>query len=244
MKDLIIPFGDRNIVVKKRRNLKSLSLRIKPFSDFSLNIPYGVSLSVVNEFIASKEQWMGDALIRIKEIENEDRFIIEEGRYKTKYHIVEVKRSERSEHISFNMSDDCFTILFPTKYDDLNDEHIQEGLKSCIIELWRYEAKINIPQRVNELATQFGFKYNKIFIKNLKSKWGSCSAVNNINLNLFLMNIPDYLVDYIILHELVHTKVKNHSSEFWSMLNRCVPDAKKIDKELKNYSLKVRLEKI
>jgi predicted metal-dependent hydrolase len=91
--------------------------------------------------------------------------------------------------------------------------------------------------RIKELADKFGFVYNKVTIRNQKTRWGSCSGKNNINLNMQLMNIPNHLIDYVILHELVHTKIKNHSPIFWGSLNRYVGNAKVVDKELKKYSL-------
>ena len=91
--------------------------------------------------------------------------------------------------------------------------------------------------RINELADKFDFVYNKVTIRNQKTRWGSCSGNNNINLNMHLMNIPNHLIDYVILHELVHTVVKNHSPLFWITLDRYVGNAKAIDKELKKYSL-------
>ena len=91
--------------------------------------------------------------------------------------------------------------------------------------------------RIKELANKFGFVYNKVTIRNQKTRWGSCSSKNNINLNMKLMNIPNHLIDYVLLHELVHTKVKNHSPLFWRSLDRYVGNAKAIDKELKKYSL-------
>ena len=98
-------------------------------------------------------------------------------------------------------------------------------------------AKEFLEGRIKELADKFGFVYNKITIRNQKTRWGSCSGKNNINLNMQLMNIPNHLIDYVILHELVHTKVKNHSPLFWGSLDIYVGNAKAIDKELKKYSL-------
>ena len=91
--------------------------------------------------------------------------------------------------------------------------------------------------RIRELADKFGFVYNKVTIRNQKTRWGSCSGKNNINLNIQLMNISNHLIDYVILHELVHTKVKNHSPLFWGSLDSYVGNAKSIDKELKKYRL-------
>ena len=98
-------------------------------------------------------------------------------------------------------------------------------------------AKEFLEGRVRELADKFEFVYNKVTIRNQKTRWGSCSGKNNINLNMQLMNIPNHLIDYVILHELVHTKVKNHSPLFWGSLDKYVGNAKAIDKELKQYSL-------
>ena len=98
-------------------------------------------------------------------------------------------------------------------------------------------AKEFLEGRIKELADNFGFVYNKVTIRNQKTRWGSCSGKNNINLNMQLMNLPNHLIDYVILHELVHTKVKNHSPLFWGSLDIYVGNAKAIDKELKKYSL-------
>ena len=101
----------------------------------------------------------------------------------------------------------------------------------------KQSAKEFLEGRIKELADKFGFPYNKITIRNQKTRWGSCSGKNNINLNMKLLNIPNHLIDYVILHELVHTKVKNHSPLFWGSLDRYVGNAKAIDKELKKYRL-------
>lgn len=103
-------------------------------------------------------------------------------------------------------------------------------------EVLRFRAKSYLPARIEELSRKHGLNYNKIFIKNLKSRWGSCSAKNNINLNLHLMRLPENLIDYVLLHELAHTKEKNHGKNFRNLLNIFMPNAKFLDKELKNYS--------
>ena len=106
-------------------------------------------------------------------------------------------------------------------------------------ELLRKKAKNYLPGRVEELAERHGLSYNRVFVKNLKSRWGSCSSKNNINLNLHLMRLPEPLVDYVILHELAHTKEKNHGKGFRNLLNSFVADSRVYDKELKNYSSQV-----
>ena len=105
--------------------------------------------------------------------------------------------------------------------------------------------KINEPQAMNtlisrleELARIHDLKYARASIRNQKTKWGSCSAKNNISLNINLVRLPDELRDYVILHELVHTRFKNHSKKFWAELDKFVGgSAKELSKKLKNYRL-------
>ena len=98
-------------------------------------------------------------------------------------------------------------------------------------------ARSYLTQRIEELASQHGFNYNKVYIKNQKTRWGSCSKKNNINLNMKLLSLPEELSDYVILHELVHTKVKSHAPEFWMMLDKHTGNAKGFHKKLKKYGL-------
>jgi predicted metal-dependent hydrolase len=101
----------------------------------------------------------------------------------------------------------------------------------------RDEAKKHLVERLDELCKRNGFKYNRVFVKNQKTRWGSCSDKNNINLNMNLVRLPDELIDYVILHELVHTRVKDHSHRFWEELNKFVKDPKSLDKKLRQYTL-------
>jgi predicted metal-dependent hydrolase len=87
------------------------------------------------------------------------------------------------------------------------------------IERYRQQAKQFLPPRVATLAARFGFAYGKITVKNIRSRWGSCSVQNNLNFSIYLMHLPDELVDYVILHELCHTVHKNHGVRFWAMLD-------------------------
>lgn len=98
-------------------------------------------------------------------------------------------------------------------------------------------ARKHLIDRLNFLSQKYGFNYNKVFIKNQKTRWGSCSARNNINLNINLVRLPDELIDYTILHELAHTRVKNHSRRFWDQMDKLLfGDAKKLDRKLSKYS--------
>jgi hypothetical protein len=90
----------------------------------------------------------------------------------------------------------------------------------------------SITRRVKRLAKESGFKHNKITIKLMKSRWGSCSSRNNISINILIGHLPKRLQDYIYMHELMHTKIKNHSKHFWSELDKIVDDLKGLRREL------------
>jgi len=104
-------------------------------------------------------------------------------------------------------------------------------------EIYRKEAQNYLPQRVKELSQEYSFEYKQIKIKNLKRRWGSCSSKNNLNFNLHLMRLPRELIDYVILHELVHTVEKNHGKKFWDLLEKVLPKALFLDKKLKKYKI-------
>jgi predicted metal-dependent hydrolase len=114
----------------------------------------------------------------------------------------------------------------------VEDPEIQYTIRKAIEETLRKEARIYLPRRLNELAIKYKLNYNKVFVKNIKTLWGSCSQKNNINLNIHLMRLPKHLIDYIILHELAHTVIKNHGPSFYNLLTSMLTNSN-ID-ELKN----------
>jgi predicted metal-dependent hydrolase len=99
------------------------------------------------------------------------------------------------------------------------------------------KAEAQLIKRTAELAKQHGLTYNRVTVRNQKTKWGSCSAKDNISLNIQLTLLPQELMDYVILHELAHTKVKNHSPAFWQELDKYVENSRVVDAKLKHYML-------
>lgn len=90
-----------------------------------------------------------------------------------------------------------------------------------------------IPKRVKYYAEKENFIYNKITIKNLVSRWGSCSTKGNLNFNCLLMLTPDYVIDYIVVHELCHLREMNHSEKFWAEVEKIMPDYQRAELWLK-----------
>lgn len=90
-----------------------------------------------------------------------------------------------------------------------------------------------ISERCKTLAQKFGFSFNKLVIRDQRSRWGSCSSKGNLNFNFRLILTPPQTIDYVIIHELCHLKEMNHSHKFWSLVEQCMPEYKVWEKWLK-----------
>lgn len=105
------------------------------------------------------------------------------------------------------------------------------------VERMRAQAKAELPPRLAALAALHGFQYKRVFIKNNRSNWGSCSSLGNINLNLRLVSLPEELQDYVMLHELCHLKYLNHSPQFHALLESVCPGHRALEKQIKQYKI-------
>ena len=90
-----------------------------------------------------------------------------------------------------------------------------------------------IPERVKHYAPLIGVDYGRITIRNQRSRWGSCSSKGNLNFNCLLMEMPDEIIDSVVVHELCHLTHMNHSKEFWKLVESVIPDYKLKRKWLK-----------
>lgn len=100
---------------------------------------------------------------------------------------------------------------------------------------YRSVAKKHLTNRIKELSVKMKLPFNKLFIRESKNKWGNCSKKKNISLNWKLIKAPDYVIDYIIIHELLHTVVMSHTHKFWTLLKSYYPDYKESIKWLEKY---------
>lgn len=109
-------------------------------------------------------------------------------------------------------------------------EHVSTLMSRCV-------ARKRLPTliaKINELNSKyFNQKVNKVFFKNLASRWGSCSENGNINISTRLLFAPDDVLEYVCVHELAHLIEKNHSPAFWSLVEKAMPDHKEKRKWLK-----------
>lgn len=118
-------------------------------------------------------------------------------------------------------------------------EDQKKAFNDIFLAIDKTEAKNRIISRLRQLAAQHGFSYGKVAIRNQKTRWGSCSVKGNISLNMKLVALPPELADYVLLHELVHTRVHNHSRKFWAELDKYVGNGKAKAKKLVEYGLRL-----
>lgn len=119
--------------------------------------------------------------------------------------------------------------------DDISSAKIQKIAHSSAIKALRRQAKFFLPKRLEQLAKFHDFSYSGLGITSGKTRWGSCNAKKKINLNLWLMSLPLHLIDYVIIHELCHTKEHNHSKKFWNLVESCEPNYKIYRAQLKKH---------
>ena len=171
-----------------------------------------------------------------KGLKKSNILINENSQLQTVTFVVEAKPIERK-NIYFSLKNSVLSIEYPLM-TNCNDPKIQEHFWNGISYFLRKEAKRILPDRTKQLAEKYGFIYSDIKIQSSKTRWGSCSRTKSINFSLYLMLVPQHLIDYVILHELCHTKEMNHGVNFWIWMDRVTDGkTKELRAELKKYSM-------
>lgn len=238
MTEKIIHFdGIGDILLRHSSRAHQLSIYVRPFIGVRVSIPIGISYDSAIRLVTEKKLWIKKHLSKMKEFEKQQTIFDENSGYCTKHHKLYLRKVDRK-NISVRISKGKIYVVYPRELKS-DSKEVQTAIRKGIERALKVEAKQSLPERVKELAGKFELYYTKLTLKNIKSRWGSCSRKNNINLSIHIMHLPDHLIDYVILHELVHTVHHNHSKSFWAMLDKLTGGAKILDKELRKYHIAI-----
>ena len=226
-----------NIILVKSPRARKLNIRIKPFQDIRVAIPTRMTYGQAEKFVYQRLDWIRKHQPKIQALENKLTVFDEDTHFHTRSHRLRIVRDGARKLAVRAVNGQILVNCPPTA--EIKSDEVQTLIRQGIERAWRKEAKAYLPQRLNMLAGQHGFSCTRLSVKNTKSRWGSCSAHNNINLSLHLMRLPDHLIDYVILHELTHTVEKNHGPRFWALLDHVSGNARASNAELKQYNIKI-----
>lgn len=204
-----------NQIVKSKR--KTISLVIKNNGDFIIRAPLNAKNKDIDKFIHQKENWI------IK------------------------KRTEQFSNavmpLTFNGEEQISILgkVYNLIYDDVfrakivNDQILlpSKNPKDNLVLLLKKIAKNHLRERVDFFSNKFDLSYASVSISNAKTCWGSCSFSNKLHFTYKLIMCPEEIVDYIVIHELCHTKIKNHSAKFWELVMNYNPCYKTHEQWLK-----------
>jgi len=237
-KDINIDGIGRVRFIKSKRS-KRLSLRFKYSDELIVTIPHRLNYQTAQDIIMDKSDWIIKKMSKAPELKKSKTVFDVNTTFETKNHRLAII-PDVVEKAKVKIYDGIIKVRYP-EGTDVRSEKIQEVIRQGIEKALKLEAENWIPFRIKKFSAQHGFKYKDIRFKNARTRWGSCSHDNNLNFNIHLMMLPEYLIDYVILHELCHTIEKNHSHKFWSLMDKILmvtnSGSKRTDKELKKYRI-------
>ncbi|MDR2927474.1 MAG: M48 family metallopeptidase [Cytophagaceae bacterium] len=226
------------VLLKPSGRHKRISIQLKPFEGVEVLFPLHYPLQKAMEFVLQKRNWIIQSQKKIRSHEKNYTVFDENTVFRTAGFALSIRKASRTD-VRLQLRDGILHVYYP-EHIPVSHPPIQEAIRYGIDEAMRLEAKRVLPQKIRMLAAANGFTYKNVFVKNLKSRWGSCSFENNINLNLQLMRLPEPMIDYVLLHELCHTVEKNHGASFWKLLNKCTANsAKMLANKMKEYNTQI-----
>lgn len=217
-------FGE--ITVTRRALASRVSLRIAPNGRIRITIPLHAPLASAKLLIKRSRRSIQKLIA-----EQQGDFPYSTSQQIGKSHNLLVEQGEPA------VKTVGTSIIINTKDDqDFADPIFQQSIRDHVVKALRKEAKSYLPRRLKFLAEQHDFHYDKTRLTHSSSRWGSCSSNGTISLNIALMNLPFELLDYVLIHELCHTRQMNHSQAFWCEVAAINPRYKQHRTALKKYT--------
>lgn len=218
--------GIGKILVKKRRGSKSMRIKLSQDGAVTVGIPHWVPYRVAVDFAKKQTSWIEKHRPAKKYITNGQKI----GKH---HYITFIKTSASSPIVRVN--DQEVKVLVPSNLnyaDDIVQKAAVRGAKNAL----KKQAYL-LDEELQHHSSRLGYSYKSLSFKFMKSKWGSCSNSKHITLNYRLLDLPAHLIEYVIVHELVHLNHMNHSVAYWEELASLVPDCKLRKVELRKLQL-------
>jgi len=184
-----------------------------------------------NKLILKKAKWIIDKLDLVSSISEGDIVTGSRIQYLGKKYYVELHINEDAAKIDIDFTESKFKITLP------NHLNTQEQLLQAFENYFRVKAQEKIEPILRKKSKSTGLIYNTVKFMKLEKRWGSCTPANTIIINYNAIKLPYSLIEYLVVHELVHTKIKSHSKEFWAELSKYISNWKELDEKM--YGMKL-----
>jgi len=211
-----------------------LSIEIQDEKSFLVKSPYFVSTGKINQFIKLNESWIREKFLILEKQkqENPPRRFVKGEKFMYLGRSYELKIVEKSKY-SFYF-DDCFYLSYSVR----NLDKIKE-----IVFLWyKKQAYRYFVKKTRYYADFMNVQYQKLRVSSAVKQWGSCGSKDNINLAWRLIMAPEWVIDYVIVHELAHLRHRNHSKKFWIFVKKVFPQYQEAKKWLNRYGHCLKLD--
>lgn len=203
---------------KSKKRKKTISLRIQSESEIIVSAPYFTPAAEISRFIEEKQNWIQktlrqqkDAALKnkAKEYQSGETFL-----YLGQTYPLEV----------FFEPFESEGVVFSNSRFYLNAREDTELRKRCFVSWYKKKAAEYFRQRVDLYSRMLKSQPENIRITSAKSRWGSCSEDDRLAFSFQLIMAPPAIIDYVIVHELAHIREKNHSRDFWRLVESIIPD--------------------
>ncbi len=218
--------GVGTITITKRPANRTLRLSIKADGAVMVTIPSWASYHSGMRFAQTKVDWIRQQL--------PTRRLLSDGQPIGKFHHLQLLPTQGLAKPRSLVSKTTIIVRYPTTLT-AEAPDVQAAAEAACIRALRHQAEQLLPQRLTQLAAEHNFTFSDVRIKRMTSRWGSCDQQQRIVLNLFLMQLPWECIDYVLLHELTHTKVLRHGPPFWDMMRRLLPNLAAIRQQMRTY---------
>ncbi|MCX8129524.1 MAG: M48 family metallopeptidase [Clostridia bacterium] len=221
-------------------NRKSVGISVSVKNGVRVSAPHWVGRKQIEDIVNQKAEWIARKLEELSERQPasirkelaDDTDLLYLGRI-LYLKLVEDRNIKKS---SLRTAGDMIIITLP---NGLGKEEYGERIRKIVVEWYRERAMEVLNERVQIFSPAMGVRASEIKIKQQKTRWGSCSSRGNINFNWKLVMFPLDIIDYVVVHELAHLKVLNHSKKFWEVVGSVMPDYKTREKQLREYARKL-----